>query len=67
MNVLKAVLLISLLILAYLFPQRDSHQASLKPVVVRETAQQHKLDYSETTDRTERGIETAQKAKVKNL
>jgi len=56
MNVLKAVLLIFLLILAYLFPQNDPHRASLKPVAVNETAEQHKLVHSETADRADLDI-----------
>jgi hypothetical protein len=62
---MKVVLLIFLLILAYLFPPNDSHRASLKPVAVKEIAQQAKLDHSETVDRGDLDNESTEKANVR--
>lgn len=64
---MKAVLLILLLILAYLFPQNDSRRASLKPVAVNETAAQHRLVHSETADRADIDIKKTERAEVKNF
>ncbi|MGH7848119.1 MAG: hypothetical protein ACREQW_23495 [Candidatus Binatia bacterium] len=62
---MKTVLLIALLILAYLFPQSDSHRASLKPVAVKGIAQQAKLDHLETSDRAGLDNEKPEKAKMR--